>query len=138
MRKQYFLNILILALFGSVPAAAAAAAAQMGSDAERNLERPVARAAQATEPPTMDGDVLGDPAWSEAPPITGFWQTAPDEGQPATERTEVRVLYTAGMLYVGVPYTEATLFETRTGGSPYGATRITAVCGLRLTKSSSS
>ena len=31
-----------------------------------------------------------------------------------------------GMIYVGVPYTEGALFETRTGGSPYGATRVTA------------
>ncbi len=31
-----------------------------------------------------------------------------------------------GMIYVGVPYTEKALFTTRTGGSPYGATRITA------------
>jgi NAD(P)H dehydrogenase (quinone) len=30
------------------------------------------------------------------------------------------------MLYVGVPYTEQSLFATRTGGSPYGATLITA------------
>ncbi len=50
----------------------------------------------------LDGDVLGDPAWREAPLITGFWQTQPDVGQPATEQTEVRVLYTADMLYVGV------------------------------------
>ena len=28
------------------------------------------------------------------------------------------------MLIVGVPYTEPALFETRTGGSPYGATHL--------------
>jgi NAD(P)H dehydrogenase (quinone) len=29
-----------------------------------------------------------------------------------------------GMLIVGVPYTETALFETRTGGSPYGASHL--------------
>jgi NAD(P)H dehydrogenase (quinone) len=30
-----------------------------------------------------------------------------------------------GMLLVGLPYTETELFSTKTGGSPYGATRLT-------------
>ena len=46
--------------------------------------------------------MLGDPAWADVPFATGFRQTNPDEGQPATERTEVRVLFTADTLYVGV------------------------------------
>ena len=46
--------------------------------------------------------MLGDPAWAGVPFATGFRQTNPDEGQPATERTEVRVLFTADTLYVGV------------------------------------
>lgn len=62
----------------------------------------MARAVKASEPPTIDGDVLNDPAWRDASPITGFWQTTPDEGRPATEETEVRVLYTSGTLYIGV------------------------------------
>ena len=56
----------------------------------------------AAEPPAVDGDVLGDPAWVDVPFATGFRQTNPDEGEPATERTEVRVLFTADTLYVGV------------------------------------
>jgi hypothetical protein len=100
MRERYvvFILILLFAPFGRVPEAAA----QQGSYAEPAGARPVARAVEATDPPTVDGDVLGDPAWSGASPITGFWQTTPDEGQPATEETEVRVLYTAGTLYIGV------------------------------------
>jgi NAD(P)H dehydrogenase (quinone) len=30
------------------------------------------------------------------------------------------------MLIVGVPYTEPALFDTRTGGSPYGASHVAA------------
>ena len=56
----------------------------------------------AAAPPVVDGDVLGDPAWADVPFATGFRQTNPDEGQPATERTEVRILFTADTLYVGV------------------------------------
>lgn len=47
-------------------------------------------------------------------------------GQESTLLSMALPLIHHGMLYVGVPFTEAALFETRTGGSPYGATRITA------------
>ncbi|MCP3961801.1 MAG: carbohydrate binding family 9 domain-containing protein [bacterium] len=52
--------------------------------------------------PAVDGDVLGDPAWKEVAPATGFRQVSPDEGQPATERTEVRIAFDDETLYVGV------------------------------------
>jgi hypothetical protein len=63
---------------------------------------PVAQAAPVVEPPILDGEVLTDPAWTSAPIITGFWQTRPFEGQPATEKTEVRIVYTKEALFVGV------------------------------------
>jgi NAD(P)H dehydrogenase (quinone) len=47
-------------------------------------------------------------------------------GQESTLLTMALPLIHHGMLYVGVPYTQKALFDTRTGGSPYGATRITA------------
>ena len=54
------------------------------------------------EPPTVDGNVLDDPAWKAAPVITGFRQEQPDEGQPASENTEVRIVFTRDTLYIGV------------------------------------
>jgi hypothetical protein len=54
---------------------------------------------EAAEAPNIDGD-LSDPIWQKAEPITEFYQTDPDEGQPATERTDVRFLYDANNLYV--------------------------------------
>ena len=35
-------------------------------------------------------------------PLVDFWQTAPDAGAASSERTEVRILYTADTLYFGV------------------------------------
>ena len=61
----------------------------------------VATAARAAEAPTLDGDVLGDPAWAQATPITGFTQEQPNEGEPVSERTEVRVVFTNDTLYIG-------------------------------------
>ena len=46
--------------------------------------------------------MAADPVWADAPPVSAFWQEQPEEGQPASERTEVRVAYTADTLYVGV------------------------------------
>ncbi|MPZ21698.1 MAG: hydrolase [Luteitalea sp.] len=40
--------------------------------------------------------------WQEASEATAFWQEQPNEGQPASERTEVRLLFSADTLYVGV------------------------------------
>lgn len=56
-------------------------------------------AMRAATPPTLDGEVRNDPAWQAASPTGGFTQTTPDEGQPASQRTEVRVLYTDDALW---------------------------------------
>ncbi|HVD05724.1 MAG TPA: carbohydrate binding family 9 domain-containing protein, partial [Gemmatimonadaceae bacterium] len=49
---------------------------------------------------TIDG-ALDEAAWSAATPATNFTQQDPHEGQPATQRTEVRFLYDADALYIG-------------------------------------
>ncbi|MBA3272217.1 MAG: carbohydrate binding family 9 domain-containing protein [Acidobacteria bacterium] len=61
-----------------------------------------ATAVAVTEAPTLDGDVLGDSAWKSAPVISGFLQEQPDEGQLASENTEVRIVFTRDTLYIGV------------------------------------
>ena len=42
------------------------------------------------------------PAWEQAAPLEDFAQAEPLEGQPASERTEVRLLYDDTAIYVGV------------------------------------
>jgi len=61
---------------------------------------PSARAEPRTAAIAMDGK-LDDAAWKAATPVTEFTQTDPDEGQPASERTEVRFLFDDNALYVG-------------------------------------
>ncbi|MGE0820893.1 MAG: DUF5916 domain-containing protein [Candidatus Binatia bacterium] len=50
---------------------------------------------------TVDG-TLDEPAWQQAGIADDFQQREPNEGAPASERTEVRVLYSRSRLYVGV------------------------------------
>ena len=52
-------------------------------------------------PPTIDGHV-DDAAWTAAEPYSTFTQQEPNEGSPATERTEVRFLLNAQNLYIAV------------------------------------
>ena len=61
--------------------------------------RATVRALRLQAPPSLDG-VLGEAVYAQAPPISGFIQQLPDEGAPATERTEVWVLYDAEHVYV--------------------------------------
>ena len=51
-------------------------------------------AVRASTPLVVDGD-LTEPAWREAVPFGQFVQLEPDEDKPATERTEVRVLFSS-------------------------------------------
>ena len=62
----------------------------------------VARAWRVEGTPKIDGDVLSDPVWADATPATGFRQNTPDEGQPASERTEVFIVYNDDTLFFGI------------------------------------
>jgi hypothetical protein len=73
---------------------------------------PAAAAPQA-EPPRFeaaragDGEIhldglLREEAWARAAPATAFTQREPRPGEPATEETEIRVLYSGSSLYIGI------------------------------------
>jgi hypothetical protein len=89
-----------LCLAAAAPAVAQEAVPPSGSPLL--MPRPTGAAASTSVVPVLDGDVLGDAAWAEASPMTGFWQEQPFEGQPSSERTEVRMIVTADTLYIGV------------------------------------
>jgi hypothetical protein len=60
-----------------------------------------AEAVRVDDAPKLDG-TLDDPLWQSAKVITDFRQQEPNEGEPATERTEVRILYTRHAVYFGI------------------------------------
>jgi hypothetical protein len=88
--RTFFLGLTVVAIVLS--AGAADVLAQ-----QKNL---AVSAARVTEPPVVDG-VLDDRAWQNAVPLTDFVQAEPFEGQPATQATEVRIVYDDEAIYVG-------------------------------------
>ena len=94
-------------LAGPAPARAQSQASEPAPQTLTPGSFPITRAARVEEGPAIDGDVLGESIWDDAPVATGFLQNTPDEGLPASERTEVRIVHTAETLYFGiVAYTE--------------------------------
>ena len=53
----------------------------------------VTNAVKAQSDPVIDGDVLNDPAWEGLAVVQTFTQKAPDEGEPSSENTIVKVMY---------------------------------------------
>ena len=62
---------------------------------------PSAEATRVNQAPKLDG-TLDDPLWQTAKAISNFRQREPHEGEPATENTEVRILYTRHAVYFGI------------------------------------
>lgn len=103
------LAVLLLALSAHL------APAQMAEADE--MSRPVATGVPAQTAPQIDGR-LTEPAWRVAPSISDFVQREPVEGRPASERTDVRVLYDSEALYIG-----ASMFDGNPRGIVVGETR---------------
>ncbi len=86
----------------AAPAQSSSAAAGQPTAAEAPARRTmVAAALEEGERILLDG-VLDEPAWSRAVPAIDFRQQDPLNGEAATEQTEVRIVYTARALYMGV------------------------------------
>ena len=64
-------------------------------------QAPTAIAARRNGSVQIDGR-LDEAAWQAATPVTEFRQNDPHEGQPASERTEARVLIDDAAVYVGI------------------------------------
>ena len=83
-------------------------------DAQTSREEAPRRALTALRIPdgetiVVDGR-LDEPVWTQAVPATDFVQQDPLNGEPGTERTEVRIIYTKTALYMGV-----TCFDSEPG-----------------------
>ena len=92
MRPHLLAAIRLAGLALLIPAAALA---------QSSRERPFIGAVLTADAPHIDG-VLDEAAWQQANLVDTFVQQEPNIGQPATDRTEVRVLYDRGHLYIGV------------------------------------
>jgi hypothetical protein len=104
----------LVILFAAAPAALQAQGTPAAAPAQPTHGEAVIGAVRASGAVRVDGR-LDDAAWSAATPATEFTQTDPAEGQPATERTEVRVLYDDEALYVGVRLHDTGKVTTRLG-----------------------
>lgn len=98
------LSLLSTALASLVAVAGTAPLA--GQNGARTYAVPSATAARVTaveaEAPLRVDGVLDEAAWVESFSASDFRQREPAEGEPATERTEVRVLVDERTLYIGV------------------------------------
>ncbi|MBX2992368.1 MAG: carbohydrate binding family 9 domain-containing protein [Bacteroidetes bacterium] len=71
-----------------------------------NIQKTV-HAVRIADAITIDG-VLSDPVWQQLQPaVTSLYQREPEEGKPATERTEIYIVYDDAALYVA-----ARLYDT--------------------------
>ena len=68
-------------------------------------ERPTAFAMRLNpdERIAVDG-ILDEPSWKRAQPVTDLKQSEPRNGEPATERTQIRILFNADNLYIGAQF----------------------------------
>jgi uncharacterized protein DUF5916/cellulose/xylan binding protein with CBM9 domain len=94
-RPRAVAGVFALACGGSV------ASAQVHDHAAMERQKYQIQPQRTARPPALDG-VLTDEGWQRALVIDSFTQQEPADGQPATERTEVRVLYDATHLYISV------------------------------------
>ena len=92
--------LLPMGLAAQTPGPSAAAAHDGGFRFGHRFAVPSATAVRASSAVVLDAK-LDEAAWRAAAPITEFRQIDPDEGKPATQRTEVRFVYDDDALYVG-------------------------------------
>src|SRR5215204_2906733 len=110
-KRGWLATILLLLTWGSVGAETSQGSIQIQTRQSSQPTQPESksqdlgtrsiRIRRVTEPIKIDGR-LDEPAWSEADVAADFRQQEPNEGTPASEKTEVRVLFDEKNLYVGI------------------------------------
>ena len=76
--------------------------AEPGAPASAFAQAPPQLRAQRLQSSIVLDGLLTEAGWHQAGVASEFFQYQPVEGQPATEKTEVRVLYDETNLFVGV------------------------------------
>ncbi len=62
--------------------------------------RPFAKASYLEEAPIIDGDIMQDAVWQSIQPLSPMVQNQPTNGAIPSEKTEIRLAYTATTLFV--------------------------------------
>lgn len=88
-----------------------------------NMAAPMKHFIDSTSPLWLAGDLINKPAcvFSSTASLHG--------GQETTLMSMILPLMHQGMIVLGLPYSEATLNSTKTGGTPYGVTHVAGVDG---------
>lgn len=83
-----------------------------------NMAAPMKYFLDGTSPQWLNGDLIDKPAavFTSTSTLHG--------GQESTLLTMMLPLLHQGMIIAGIPYSEASLSTTRTGGTPYGASHL--------------
>jgi len=79
----------------------------IGSNAQQSTdsnlgERPTSKAVQIEKGPTIDGEVLTDPLWLKVNTMGEMVQNQPNWGSAPSEKTDIRIAYTATTFYLSV------------------------------------
>jgi hypothetical protein len=102
MNKCFVFSLFLLvsaSAYAQQPAAPQQTPQVAGSVQERRSMQAVRMA--ETDAIELDG-ILDEAIWSRAVPASNFIQQDPDNGKPATEQTEVRIIFNEDSLYMGV------------------------------------
>ena len=97
-RPRFILAVLFT--LAAAPARGQNGAPPQASSAKVESATRIAAAPVISQKPVIDGR-LDDPAWRDVPPLAGFVQRELHEGQPVSERTEVRIVTDGEAIYVG-------------------------------------
>ena len=65
-------------------------------------DRPEFKAVALSQEPVIDGEVINDPVWKTLPAVQDLIQLRPNYGEPVSEKTVIRVAYSASTFYVSV------------------------------------
>lgn len=113
-------GLLVLALVVSSPGPAkaqgpapsqAALLVDHGAATRHAIPVPSAQATRRVAPIVLDGR-LDDEGWKRATPVTEFTQVDPDQGKPASQRTEMRFVFDADALYIGAKMYDSAAVRT--------------------------
>ena len=119
-RRRVLRSLVALCQFAALFGALCAAGMEISA-------RPEGTAMRLAMAPTLDGDVASDPAWRGLPAMSDFKQFQPDNGAPASQRTDVFMGFTDEALYLGIICYETDPSAITSSNNPFQSDSFIAV-----------